>query len=142
LETINNLLSPSILIVEDDEDDMFILKEGFDDLDFKSITFYTNAAAAFDYLNSIDDESLPAIIVTDFNLPAVNGFEFVQFLKSNPNLSNIPVVILTTSMSVINKKLFFNEGVAQVIIKPNAFDEYKKVADVLINLAKQGLPSK
>jgi CheY-like chemotaxis protein len=142
LETINRLASPSILIVEDDEDDIFILKEGFDDIGFKSIIFYTNAATAFDYLNSIDEASLPSIIVTDFNLPAVDGFGFVKFLKSNERLSNIPVVILTTSMSEINKKLFFDEGVAQVIIKPNAFDEYKKVADVLINLAKQSLPLK
>ncbi|GEO09084.1 response regulator [Segetibacter aerophilus] len=142
MQTIIKQPSPSILIVEDDEDDIFILKEGFDDIDFKSITFYTSAATASDYLNSIEEEFLPTIIVTDFNLPAVDGFEFVKFLKGNEKLSKIPVVVLTTSMSAINKKLFSNEGVAQVILKPNAFDEYKKVAEVLINLAQQSLSSK
>ena len=137
MEAFNKLPSPSILIVEDDEDDIFILKEGFDDLEYKNVTFYTDALSAINYLNSIDDEYLPALIVTDFNLPAVNGFQFVKFLKNHTRLSNIPVVVLSTSMSVINKKLFFDEGVAEVIIKPSAFDEYKMVAYVLKNLADQ-----
>ncbi|MCW3080772.1 response regulator [Segetibacter sp.] len=134
MKTIDKQQSPSILLVEDDEDDIFILKEGFDDIDFKNLLFYTDAATAFDYLNSIDDDSLPSLIVTDFNLPAVNGLEFVKFIKSTPRLSNIPVVILTTSMSVINRKLFYDEGVAQVIIKPSGFYEYKTIAGVLKNL--------
>jgi CheY-like chemotaxis protein len=139
LQTIAKQSSPSILIVEDDEDDISILKEGFDDLDFKRVTFYKNAATAFNYLNSIEDESLPSIIVSDFNLPAVDGFEFVKFLKSNVKFSNIPIIILTTSMSVLNKRLFFNEGVSQVILKPNAFDEYKKLAEILINFSWQSV---
>lgn len=135
MDTNHRLQFPSILIVEDDEDDIFILREGFDDLEYSSVTFYTDALSAINYLNSIDDENLPGLIVTDFNLPALNGFQFVKFLKNHTRFSNIPVVVLTTSMSVMNKKLFFDEGVARVIIKPNVFDEYKIVASVLKNFA-------
>lgn len=133
----NNIPFPSILIVEDDEDDIFILQEWFNNLNFQSFIFYTDALSAINYLNSIDDEFLPALIVTDFNLPAVNGFQFVKFLKKHTRLSNIPVVVLTTSMSLLNKKLFVDEGVSRVIIKPHIFEEYKIVASVLKSIAEQ-----
>ncbi|MDQ6813924.1 MAG: response regulator [Bacteroidota bacterium] len=137
MKTVRNSNHPSIVIVEDDEDDIFILREGFDDLRYTSVCFYPDAKAAVTYLNSIDDSHLPALIVTDFNLPALNGFQFVQLLKSISRFSAIPVVVLTTSMSPINKKLFADKGVAKVIIKPNVFDSYKLVAGVLKELAEQ-----
>jgi CheY-like chemotaxis protein len=136
LETINSVDYPLIVVVEDDEDDVYILKEGFDELGYKSVRFYPNALSIITYLNSIDDEYLPALLVTDFNLPAVNGFQLVQFLKNHSRLSSIPIVVLTTSMSVTNKKLFSAEGVAQVIIKPSAYDEYKLIARELRDLAE------
>lgn len=130
------ILHPSILIVEDDEDDVFMLKEGFCEQDYSRFAFYGNALTTIVYLNSIDDEYLPKLIVTDFNLPAVNGFEFVKFLKNHTRFSSIPVVVLTTSMSAANKKLFEAEGVSKVILKPVVYDEYKEVASILKEMAE------
>jgi CheY-like chemotaxis protein len=137
LETNDNLPSPSILFVEDDEDDISIIKEGFEDLQYSSICIYNDALSAIKYLNSIDDEYLPNLIVTDFNLPALNGLQFLKILRNHVRFSEIPVVVLTTSMSANNKKLFFDEGVSKIILKPNAFDEYKDIAGVLKELAEQ-----
>jgi CheY-like chemotaxis protein len=134
LKTINRI-SSSILIVEDDEDDIFILRQGFDELEYSSVSFFTDVISAINYLEVTDNESLPTLIVTDFNLPGINGFQFVKLLKNHPRLLDIPVIVLTTSMSAMNRKLFLDEGVSKVIIKPDAFDHYKLVANDLKKLA-------
>lgn len=135
METIDRI-SSSILIVEDDEDDIFVLREGFDDIEYSFVSFYTDALSAINSLEITHDDLLPTLIVTDYNLPGIDGLQFVQLLKNHQRFSEIPVIVLTTSMSAMNKKLFLDEGVSTVIIKPDAFEDYKLVANDLKKLAE------
>jgi DNA-binding response OmpR family regulator len=127
-------MHPSILIVEDDVDDVSFLQEGFNEINFHNVVFYNEALSAIKYLNSIEDDQLPDLIVTDFNLPALNGLELVRFLKRHVRFSGVPVVVFSTSISAADRHNFINEGVADILIKPAVYDEFKSISRIFKNI--------
>ncbi len=130
-------MNKSILIVEDDLDDISILQEGFNEIDFKNVLFYNESLSAIKYLNSIDDELLPNLIVTDYNLPAFNGLELVKFLKRHTRFSKIPIVVLSTSMSKSDRVNFLKEGAVKIYIKPSSYNEFKEISEIFKSMAEE-----
>jgi CheY-like chemotaxis protein len=128
-------MNPSILVVEDDLDDISFLQYGFREIGFENVAYYNEALSAIRYLNSIEDEHLPNLIVTDYNLPAFNGLELVRFLKQHVRFLNIPLVVFTTSMSARDKEEFLKVGVTDVFIKPPGYDEFKDIVSIFKILA-------
>ena len=58
------------------------------------------------------------LIITDINMPNINGLEIIHFVKSNPNYQNIPVIIVTTEKSDEDRKKGMALGASDYIIKP------------------------
>lgn len=113
-----------IVIIENDEDEQFFMKEAFDASGtFTIIDMVINGNELFDWLSNHTD-SLPDIILTDLNMPGKNGYDIIQFMTSNPLFSHIPVIVTSTSsnQTVINKCL--SMGASEYIVKPETFVEY------------------
>jgi two-component system, chemotaxis family, response regulator Rcp1 len=90
-----------ILLVEDNEGDVFLIQEA---LETTSTSTLLNVAKdgmeAITFLNERLEKGktlLPDLILLDINLPKRNGHEVLQFIKYSDELRHIPVVILTTS---------------------------------------------
>jgi CheY-like chemotaxis protein len=74
-----------VVIIEDDEDDQAILKEVFEKLNYTNqVIFFTDGQAALDYLNQT--EILPFLILSDINMPKLDGFALRAKLKSDAAL--------------------------------------------------------
>jgi two-component system chemotaxis response regulator CheY len=58
------------------------------------------------------------LILTDLNMPVMNGWELLHQLKDNPTHANIPVVLITTEGSETRLRELFNLGVKDYIQKP------------------------
>ena len=58
------------------------------------------------------------LIITDINMPDINGLEIIQFVKTNPNYQNIPVIVVTTEQAVEDRKKGLALGAAEYITKP------------------------
>lgn len=58
------------------------------------------------------------LILTDLNMPVMNGWEFIQRLKKHPTLANLPVVLITTEGSETRLRELFDLGVRDYIKKP------------------------
>lgn len=90
-----------ILLVEDSPSDVRLTQEALKRSDLK----YTMAVAndgveGMEYLNQLKTDSskkLPDIILLDLNMPKKNGHEVLADIKADPELRNIPVVLLTVS---------------------------------------------
>ena len=121
-----------IIIVENDEDEQFFMKEGFEkagDL-FQIIAQVRNGDHLFSWLEE-NPGNLPDIVLSDLNMPGRNGYDIIVSMKESPLLSHIPVVITSTSStrSIIDKCLAM--GAADYIVKPDTFIAYVPYVEAL-----------
>lgn len=121
----------SILIVDDDIDDVNFLSEALQKCGISEIISVHSAAAALQYLHNCQNEELPKLIVTDVYLPIVNGVAFINELKKTNNLFSIPVIILSTHSSQYIKDVNENLPDADFIKKPDNFSGYLEIANYL-----------
>lgn len=87
-----------ILIVDDDEDDREIYAEVIRDMGIlNKIRFYSSALEALEYLKTTPEQ--PFIILSDINMPTMNGLEFKERIQSNDFLrqKGIPFVFISTN---------------------------------------------
>src|SRR5678815_5996360 len=63
---------------------------------------------------------LPGVILLDLNLPMVNGFTVLAWIRSHPKLKRIPVIIWTASSRDEDVERAFELGAAGFLVKPVA----------------------
>jgi CheY-like chemotaxis protein len=73
-----------------------------------------NPAAAM----SILEKETPQVIFLDLNMPGLNGFEVLGFLKREPRLAGIPVIIVTSDDQTDTEKKAIRSEASAVVIKP------------------------
>lgn len=113
-----------ILLVEDDQVDAMIVERALRDIESTSPLYRVgNGEEALEFLRN-DDNARPAIILLDLNMPRMNGIEFLQIAKQDPELRKIPVVVLTTSAEVQDRVASFNLSVAGYMIKPLHYPQF------------------
>lgn len=61
---------------------------------------------------------VPQIVFLDINMPGVDGFEVLGFLKREPRLLNVPVVVVTSDDQPETSRRAFNDGASAFVIKP------------------------
>lgn len=90
-----------ILLVEDNEGDVILTKEAFEDAKLRNnLHVARDGAQALDFLykrDGFEGAKTPDIVLLDLNLPKVHGKDVLQEIKSDPDLKKIPVIILTSS---------------------------------------------
>jgi CheY-like chemotaxis protein len=122
-----------IIIVENDPDEQFFMKESFDTVDlFQILAQVKNGDDLFDWLEMNDE--LPDVILSDLNMPGKNGYDILEGIRTSPVWSHIPVIITSTSStgSIIDKCL--NAGAADYIIKPDTFIDYRSFVNRLYDV--------
>ena len=69
------------------------------------ITTAENGLQAIELLSKIESpENLPCFIILDINMPILNGIEFLELIRKDDALKQIPVVVHTTSSNVEDYK--------------------------------------
>lgn len=90
-----------ILLVEDNEGDIELTKEAFEEAKFRNnLLIAEDGDAALDILfkrNGHEDAPTPDIVLLDLNLPGTDGREVLEHIKANSSLKKIPVIVLTSS---------------------------------------------
>jgi CheY-like chemotaxis protein len=93
-----------ILIVDDDENDIFFVKRAFTEIDVHcKFQMLKNGQEVIDYLVGIgtyaDREKypLPMMILMDLKMPVMDGFEVLAWLRSKPGIKVIPTIVFSSS---------------------------------------------
>ncbi len=81
-----------------------------------------NPSSAMTILNS----EIPQVVFLDINMPGVDGFEVLKYLKREPRLSKVPVIIVTSDDQPQTYKRAKDGGAESVIIKPVMIDLLEK----------------
>ena len=68
----------------------------------------------------------PDVVITDINMPKLDGFGVIDALRSGPNRTNVPILVLTTESSDDMKSRARKAGATGWIVKP--FDDASLVS--------------
>ncbi len=125
----------SILLVEDNPDhaELIINELKKDGGVINEIYLAKDGQEALDFLYHRGDYETPGkaptpgLILLDLKLPKIDGKEVARRIKSDPDLKNIPVVILTTSADKEDVARSYASGVNSYITKPVKFSEFIRV---------------
>ena len=115
----------NILLVEDDEVDVMNVKRAFERNNVSNPLFV--AGNGLEGLEVLRGDELPKerrLVLLDLNMPKMNGIEFLQALRADPELAATPVVVLTTSNDDQDKIDAYNLNVAGYLLKPVTFSNF------------------
>ena len=133
---VKNAKPVNILLVEDNEADVKITLRAFAKSKIKNNMYVVNdGQEALDFLhndNEYKDKNKyprPDLILLDIKMPRMDGFQFLEIVKGDLELSSIPVVMLTSSKTEEDIAKSFKYGAASFIQKPVSFDEFVKVVE-------------
>lgn len=130
----------TILMADDDEDDLLMCKEALDEARVANIiNFVNDGEELMDYLyhrNKYTDKNKyprPGLILLDLNMPRKDGREALKEIKQDPSLRQIPIVVLTTSKAEEDIYRTYDLGVNSFISKPVSFES---LVDVMKTIEK------
>lgn len=116
-----------IFLVDDDEDDQLFFLEALQEIDASiQCSFAENGKKALNKLSNLIH--LPDLIFMDINMPELNGFECLKELKKCSRLRTIPVIMLSTSVSLEDMSYSKELGAEMFYTKPSS---YSKLRDLL-----------
>src|SRR5512139_4060370 len=78
------------------------------------------------------------LIVTDINMPDINGLELISFVRANPNYRAIPVVIISTENTAEDRKRGLELGASDYLIKPFGADALRRAVARALGLGAAG----
>jgi CheY-like chemotaxis protein len=128
-------LASTILLVEDNPDDILLIRRAFRKAGaFDSLEVVEDGEQAVAYLGGTGDyaaRELPAVVLLDLKLPRRSGIEVLEWLRSQPGLRRIPVVVLTGSGERSDVNRAFDAGANSYLVKPVQFDALIDVMKLL-----------
>ena len=115
----------NILLVEDDEVDVMNVQRAFERNHLTNALFVAgNGLEALELLRGKTIPKERRLVLLDLNMPKMNGIEFLEELRADPDLANTPVVVLTTSNDDQDKIDAYNFNVAGYLLKPVTFSSF------------------
>jgi two-component system, response regulator len=127
----------TILIVEDNPADVFLIKEvlaGAGLTDRYSLQFAEDGEEALQALSRHSNGGPPGLVLLDLNLPKSGGMEVLQRIRENPALAHTIVVTWTSSIAPHEADTLIRLGVTRHVIKPMRLEEYVQIGTLLRDL--------
>lgn len=133
------LKESAVLLVEDDSNDILFIERAFrkSGFDKHSMQIVRDGDQAVAYLLGEGDYAdrnrypLPGMILLDLKLPRRSGLEVLEWLRSQPVIKRIPVVILTSSRENIDIDRAYDIGVNSYLLKPVNYNALNEMIDTL-----------
>jgi CheY-like chemotaxis protein len=129
---------PSILQVEDDAHDVFLLQRAFMQAGISNpVHVATDGQMAIDYLAGTDQFAnrarypLPSLVLLDLKLPRKSGREVLQWIRAQLGLRRLIVIVFTSAPYIGDVGLAYDLGANSFLVKPTDFSRYLDVARVL-----------
>ena len=135
---------PVILLAEDDPNDVFFLRRAFQRALVKCRIFdVPNGLDAINYLqgnapyNNRSDYPQPKLLVLDLKMPLMNGFDVLEWLRSRPELTHLPALVLSSSAHEGDVVRATGLGARDYRVKPSDLNQLTRLA---LEVATKWLP--
>jgi CheY-like chemotaxis protein len=129
---------PVILLAEDREDDILVIRRAFAKSTFPYLLrVVRNGEEVLSYLRGeppYDDRAmfpLPALLLLDLNMPRKDGFEVLEWIRQQPDLFSLRVVVLTSSELSSDTTRAYEAGANSFLVKPTDFQNYVELTEFI-----------
>jgi CheY-like chemotaxis protein len=133
-----NLKKISILLADDDSDDCYFIRQALEAFSIPINLISVNDGEELMQLLTKETNKLPDILFLDLNMPRKNGFECLSEIRLNKKLSQLPVIIYSTSFHNKIAEILYRNGATYYISKPSEFSRLKKTVQQIITHIAQG----
>ncbi|TAH24319.1 MAG: response regulator [Cytophagales bacterium] len=106
-------MSRTLLVIDDSKSILSVISYIFSSK--YNVIKKTNGKDALDWMHS---GNLPDVIVSDLNMPEMDGFEFLRHLKSSGLFEDIPLVVLSSNDNSVERIKCLKMGADDYLIKP------------------------
>jgi CheY-like chemotaxis protein len=120
----------NILLIEDSEDDAFLLEKALNREGINcSLRRVENGVQAVSYLEGEGNHAdrnispFPDVVFTDLNMPVMDGFEVLHWLKTHPKRSVLPVMVFSASADAGDIDRAYRLGANAYLVKPSSMVE-------------------
>jgi CheY-like chemotaxis protein len=128
----------NILLVEDDKLDVIDMQRTLDKMNIlHKVAVARNGEEAVEYLNNVERSENPDVILLDVNMPKMNGFEFLTYIRGHETWRDLKVFMVTTSDERIDRELAKRLKVSGYIVKPlklnnpSSIDSFNLMIDLM-----------
>lgn len=130
------MINKTVLIIEDDEDDCEMITEGLltesPDINLKC---FSNPVGALAFLQT--SKQVPVLIVSDINMPLMNGIDFKKKIDRDAKFRKIPFVFLTTSVNAdVVDKATAGLNIPDYFLKPSSTQAFKETVKSILQIIK------
>ena len=119
-----------ILIAEDDEDEALLLAHALKAIGLSNpVLMVDNGEHAIAYLKGDGQFAdrgafpLPAVLITDVKMPAVDGFELLEWLRHHPRFAIIPTLVFSNSSEPQDIQRAYSLGANAYLVKPPGMEQ-------------------
>ena len=89
------------------------------------------AASGFEALKALPTLRVD-LIITDINMPDINGLELISFVRENPNYEHIPTIIITTEDSEEDRRRGMELGARAYLVKPFTMEQLREAVEEVL----------
>jgi CheY-like chemotaxis protein len=129
---------PIILLAEDDNDYVFLIKKVFAKAHIPNpVHVVWNGEEVISYLkgegkySNRDEYPLPDILLLDLKMPRVNGFEVLHWIRQQPGLSRLRILVLTSSDQMRDVNQAYELGANSFLVKPIDFEDFTHLSRLI-----------
>ena len=134
----NNSSRKYVLLAEDDVDDVEFLTVSLQNLDQGlEVRVLSSGDKAISFFENLPDDQLPGLIIMDYNLPAVNGYQILTMLAENERYKAIPKIIWSTSNSTFFEQECLTSGASAYFVKPADLSGYADLAGKIVGYLRK-----
>ena len=127
-----------ILLVEDREDDVLLIRKAFDRASVNNPLYVVRTGEeAISYLEGVGayanraEYPLPDLLLLDLKLPGSDGFDVLRWVRQQPGLSALRVVVLTSSDHIRDVNQAYRLGANSFMVKPMDFENIVELSKLL-----------
>lgn len=123
----------TVHLADDDEDDRMLMKEALEEANpGVNVVESEDGVELIDNIKNSDDLT-DTVVVLDMNMPKMNGIETILAMKADPELAEVPTVMLSTSDNPELAKKALDAGADEFLTKPNNFRALIDIAKNIFN---------
>jgi CheY-like chemotaxis protein len=126
------------LLVEDTEEDVLLIHRAFLKANILNpLQVVRSGEDAIEYLQGTGRFSnraefpLPSLVLLDLKMKGIDGFEVLRWIRQQPDLTRLRVVVLTSSNAVSDVNLAYQLGANSFLVKPVDFDRLVEISQAL-----------